>query len=83
MKFYMIKHLILLKIQTMVNIKEVLPQWFFFDKKLEYTDKTSGGPIKNVIMSNQQLRNELHKTIENLKNVKYTHLLETLYKVTA
>ena len=35
----------------------------FFDKKLEYTDKTSGGPIKNVIMSNQQLRNELHKTI--------------------
>ena len=46
----------------------------FFDKKLEYTDKTSGGPIKNVIMSNQQLRNELHKTIENLKNVKYTHL---------
>ena len=54
----------------------------FFDKKLEYTDKTSGGPIKNVIMSNQQLRNELHKTIENLKNVKYTHLLETLYEVT-
>ena len=50
---------------------------------MEYTDKTSGGPIKNVIMSNQQLRNELHKTIENLKNVKYTHLLETLYEVTA
>ena len=34
-KYYVIKHLILLRIQKMIYIKEVLLQWFinFFDKK--------------------------------------------------
>ena len=35
-KYYMIKHLILLKIQNMLNIKEILRQWFksFLIKRL-------------------------------------------------
>ena len=64
------KHLTMLKIQNMMDIKGVLFQWFiiFFDKK------TSGGAVKNV--SNQDLAEEFtNQLLENLKNEKYTHLL--------
>ena len=68
-------------------------QWFifFFDKKSSVAN-TSGGDftralslalamrdkcaIKSKIMPNQQLAEELQ--IENSKNVKYTHLLNTI-----
>ena len=51
MKYCMIKHLILLKIQNMMDIKEVLLQWFinFLIKK------TSGSGIKNENISNKEL----------------------------
>ena len=53
----MIKHLILLKIQNMIDIKGALLQWFiiFFDKK------TSGRAIKNEVISNKELAEQLQK----------------------
>ena len=55
----MIKHLILLKIQNTIDIKEVLLQWFvsFFDQK------TWGGAVKNENVSKKELAEELHKPI--------------------
>ena len=55
----MIKALILLKIQNMMDNKEVLLQWFiiFFNKR------TSCSGIKNENISNKQLAEELHKPI--------------------
>ena len=49
MKYCVIKHLILLKIQNMMVVEGVLLQWFinFFDKK------TSGGAVKNENVSNK------------------------------
>ena len=54
------KDLILLKIQIMMDTKEVLLHWFV---KSTGTDKTNGGTIKSKVMPNQQLVNELHKPI--------------------
>ena len=53
-KFYAIKHLILLKIQNTIDINVV---YKFFDKKI------SGGTGKNEFMPNKELAEELHKTI--------------------
>ena len=55
----MIRHLILLKIQNIVDINVDLLQWFinFLIKK------TSGGASKNEFMSNKELAEELHKLI--------------------
>ena len=69
----MIKRLILLKIQNIMDIKEVLLQWFINS----LTKKTSGSGIKNENISNKKLAEELHKPIiiENLIKEKYIHLL--------
>ena len=59
-KYYMINHLILLKIKNMMNTKEVLLQWLtiFFDKE------TAGpGAVQNKNMPDQQLPEEFHKPI--------------------
>ena len=50
-KYCVTKHLILLKIRNMLDIKRILLQWFinFLIKK------TSGGAIKNENMSNKEL----------------------------
>ena len=52
----MIKHLIILKIQNLVDINVELLQWFinFLIKK------TAGGIVKNEIISNKELKEELH-----------------------
>ena len=57
-KYYAIKHLILLKIQNMMDINVYLLQWFinFLMKK------TSGSGIRNNNISNKKLAEELHKT---------------------
>ena len=57
-KYYAIKHLILLKIQNMMDINVYLLQWFinFLMKK------TSGSGISNNNISNKELAEELHKT---------------------
>ena len=72
MKFCVIKHLILLKIQNMMDIYVDVLQWFinFLIKK------TSGGAIKNKIMSDKELAEELQKPIiRKFKKEKYPHLL--------
>ena len=52
-KYYMRKHLILLKIQSMVDIKEVL---------VTRTDKSAvDGAIQSRIILNKELVEELHK----------------------
>ena len=53
------KHLILLKIQNMMGIKEVLLQWFinFLIKK------SKGGSANNEIKQNKQLVEEIHELI--------------------
>ena len=52
----MIRHLIILKIQNLVDINVELLQWFinFLIKK------TSSGIVKNEIISNKELKEELH-----------------------
>ena len=57
MEYCVIKHLILLKIQNMMDIKGILPQWFikFLIKRLW------GGAVKNEIVENKELAEELHK----------------------
>ena len=63
-KFSEIKHLILLKTQSMMDVKKVLLLWFiiffffFFDKK-----SAKGGSVNNAIKQNAQLAEELHKPI--------------------
>ena len=56
-KYCVIKHLVLLKTQNMMDIKGALLQWFqYFNKK------TAGGAVKKVIQ-NDELAEELHKPI--------------------
>ena len=66
-KYCVIKHLILLKIQNMMDISVDLLRWFInvlIKKSALLTDKSaSGGAIKNKIMSNKKLAEELHKPI--------------------
>ena len=60
----MIKHLIFLKIENMMDIKELLLQWFInFLIKISSGSNTSGGVVKSEIKSNQELAEELHKPI--------------------
>ena len=69
-KYWVIKYLVLLKIQNMMDIKQVLLQWFinFLIKE------TSGSGIKNEIISNKELAEELHKpSLETFRKEKYTH----------
>ena len=66
-KYYVIKHLILLKIKNMMDINADLLQWFinFLDKKSTSLgdESASGGAMKNKNVSNQELAEELYKPI--------------------
>ena len=55
LKYWVIKHLILLKTQNMIDSKEVLLQWFM----IFFEQKSSGGDIKKENMSSQELSKEL------------------------
>ena len=59
----------LLEIRNMMDIKEVLLQWFinFLIKK------NSGSGIKDENMSDQQLAEELHKAIIRNFNIRKVH----------
>ena len=74
-KYDMIKHLILLKTENMMNIKGVVLQCFlnFVITKASGAN-TSGGAVKSEIISNQELAEELIEPTENLRNKKYVHL---------
>ena len=71
-KYYVIKHLILLKIQNKMDIKKVWLQWF-----ISFSIKN----LKVVLLKMKQckiensLKNYTNKLLENLKNEKYIHLL--------
>ena len=75
-KYCVVKHLILLKILNMMEIKEVMLEWFidkYFDKKT--VDGPAGtlnkSTVKNENMSNKELGEELHKPIiRKLKETK-------------
>ena len=55
-KYYVIKHLILLKIQNTMDINMDLLQWFGLASVVyKLFDKSSDGAVKSEIMSNQQL----------------------------
>ena len=58
-KYCVIKHLILLRIQNMMNIKEILLQW----SKNFLIKKTAGTGIKNENMSDRRTKEELYKPI--------------------
>ena len=63
----------------MMDIKELLLLWFikFFDKK-----NPSGSGANNKIKQNQQLVEELHKSIiRKFKERKYVHHLKTIFMV--
>ena len=70
-KHYVKKHLILLKIQNMMDIQVDLLQWpiNFLIKKLQVET------VQNKITSNKELAEELHKLLQDLIKEKYTHLL--------
>ena len=55
LKYCVIKNLILLKTQNMIDSKEVLLQWFM----IFFEQKSSGGDIKKENMSSQELSKEL------------------------
>ena len=78
------KHLILLIIQNIMDIKEVLLQWFinFSDQKSttlanKSAPATRTGTRVNFNLENQELADELLKLrIRKFKNIKYVDLLE-------
>ena len=73
----MIKLSILLKIQNMMDIKEVLHQWF----TNFLTKKTSGRGIKNENIFNKEFATIINQLLENLTKEKHTHLLLTIFGV--
>ena len=77
-KYYVMKHLIFLKIQKMIDIKEVLLQWFI------------NSLIKNLLaavlkmrkfQTKSQLKNNKNQLLENLIKTKYIHLLQIIFGV--
>ena len=93
--FYcVIKHLILLKIQNIMDINADLLQWFtqFLIKSLllrALGQRTSlhkikfGGRLLKVklFQTNNQLKNYTNQLLKNLKSKKYTYLLKTIFRV--
>ena len=72
--YCVIKHLILPKIQNTMGINVGLLQWF-----IKFLIKnTSGGTVKNEIISNKELSEELHKTISKKLEEKKSTL--TIYR---
>ena len=67
-KYYVIKHLILLKIYNMVDVNTKSLQW-----SITFLIKnTSGGTVKNKIISNKELAEALYKSIIRPFNEKIT-----------
>ena len=70
----MIKHLILLNILNMMNIKEILLQ--FFDKK----NLVEQLKMRICLIKNQQ-QNYTNQLLENLKKGKHAHLLQIKFGI--
>ena len=61
-KYYVIKHLILLKIQIMMNINVDFLQWLKILKKDFCARHKGTGINSDIVFENQQLGEELHKS---------------------
>ena len=68
-KYCIIKHLILLKFQNMMDIKEVCFFWWFINVL-----SISGEAVKNEIVSSKELAEQLHKPIIRKINKGKVHL---------
>ena len=90
--WYVTEHLILLKVQNMMNIKKVFLQWsrYFLIKSLLVMllqvplQKPQLREINLLLkvklyQTNDLLKNYTSQLLGNLKNVKYTHLLKTFW----
>ena len=83
-KHYMIEHVILLKIQSKVDIKEVLLLWFInlLIRNLHFQiNLLLNVVILVLIKMNNWLKNCLNELLENLENVKCIHYLKTIFGV--
>ena len=77
-KHYVINHLIMLKIQNMMDINVNILQWFihFLIKRLQVV------LLKvKICRTKNCLKNYTNQLLENLKNEKYTYLFETIFRV--
>ena len=73
----MIKHLIFLKIQNMMDNNVDLLQW-----SINFLTKTSGSGIKNKNISNKESAEELHKPVIREFNERKVHsFLLTIFGV--
>ena len=77
-KYYEIKYLIILKIQNVMDIKEVLLLWF-----MNFLIKSPQVVVlkTNLNKMNKYLKNHTHQLLENFKNEKYINLLKTIFGV--
>ena len=95
-KYYVIKHLILLKIPNMISMNANFHYWFIniLIKSLllrvhgqrpelcKIQNKFAGSRVESEIIPNHQLAKELHKQIMRKSGKrKYTHLLKTIFGV--
>ena len=62
-KYYVIKHLMLQKIQNMMDINLELLHWFINFLIKSRANKFAGSGVKSEIMPYQELAKEIHKTI--------------------
>ena len=68
-KYYVIKHLMLLKIQNMIDINVDLVQWSI--NFMIATAIANKSAVKNEIISNKDLVKELHKPLINDLDFRY------------
>ena len=84
-KHYMIEHVILLKIQSKMDIKEVFLLWFinFLIRNLLHfqINLLLNVVVLVLIKMNNWLKNCLNELLENLENVKCFHYLNTIFGV--
>ena len=84
-KHYMIEHVILLKIQSKMDIKVVFLLWFinFLIRNLLHfqINLLLNVVVLVLIKMNNWLKNCLNELLENLENVKCIHYLKTIFGV--
>ena len=73
-KHYRIKHLVLLKSQNIMNIKEVFLLWFKSFLIIVCQ-------VKALFKTKNQQKNYTNQKSENIKNWKYTHLSKIIFWV--
>ena len=84
-KYYVIKHLILLKAQDMIDMNVNLLQWFIIFHAMSSdgaVTRANKSAIKSKTMKSKQLIKELYKPIiKKMENEKCTNLLNIIFGV--